>query len=189
MESGNESPTAPETYHAVARLLHWLIAGAIVLQYVLANMADNTDSKFRELVLLANHKSVGITILALALVRIGWRFFRRPPPALPMANWQRIASVVSHVGLYALIILLPLTGWLMSSASNISVSWFNLFPLPDFVAPDESLSERFESVHEALARVLFLLSALHIAAAAKHTLIDKDGILRRISSPLGRATR
>ena len=83
MNTGTQGGFVRERYDAVARLLHWLVAGMIVLQFVLAKMAEAADedgSKFRQLVLLANHKSVGITILAVAALRLGWRFFR-PPPA------------------------------------------------------------------------------------------------------------
>lgn len=183
-----EQAQARDSYDGIAKLLHWLIAGAIVLQFVLAKMAERAEddgSKFRELVLLANHKSVGITILALAVVRLAWRLYRSPPAPLPMPDWQRIASSVSHWGFYLLLFAMPISGWLMSSASNVSVSWFNLFQLPDFVAPGESTEELFEGIHETLAKVLLLLALLHVAAAIKHTVFDRDGALQRISSPLG----
>ena len=187
MESTAASSTG-ERYNAFARLLHWLIAGMIVLQYVLARMAEGAErdgSKFRELVLLANHKSVGLSILALVLVRLAWRLFQAPPPPVPMPDWQRRTSVISHWSFYALLLIIPVSGWLMSSASNISVSWFNLFQLPDFVAPDDRLETLFEGVHETLTKVLLLLALIHVGAALKHTFVDRDGILRRISSPTG----
>lgn len=177
------SMDVPGEYSQTARILHWLVAGAIVLQFVLANLADDSESRFRELVLLANHKSVGITILVAALIRIGWRFLKPPPAPVPMPAWQRIASAISHSALYALILLMPLTGWLMSSASNVPVSWFNLFQLPDFIGANEGLAELFEETHEAMAKILFVLAAIHIAAALKHAVIDRDGVLARISSP------
>ncbi len=175
--------TNANQYTHVARVLHWLIAGMIVVQFVLANLAEETDSKLQQLILLANHKSVGITILLLAIARFGWRL-KNPAPALPegMAQWQRIASQVSHYSLYALLIVLPLSGWMMSSASAYPVSWFNLVQLPDLVAADPAMKERFEALHGALAWLLFLLAAIHIAAAIKHAVIDRDGLLRRISS-------
>lgn len=170
-------------YTSTAKILHWLVAGLIVLQFVLAKLAENTDSPVRELALLANHKSVGITILALAVVRILWRF-RNKAPALPasMPRWQVLSSHVSHWTLYALLFLIPLSGWLMSSASAYSVSWFNLIQLPDFVAPNPDLKETFEEIHELLANLLAAVALLHIAAALKHAIIDKDGVLSRMSS-------
>jgi len=180
----NRSPN--NHYSPVAKLLHWLVAGMIVLQFVLAKMADiasDEGSAVRELALLANHKSVGITILALAVVRLVWRQ-KNQPPALPgtMPQWQVTASHLSHWSLYALLFAMPITGWLMSSASAYSVSWFNLFQLPDLVAPSPEAKEVFEETHETLGKLLILVATLHIGAAIKHALIDKDGVLQRMVS-------
>jgi len=174
-------------YGAVAQLLHWGVAALIVLQFVLANLveaAEDRGARFQELVLMANHKSVGLTVLALALVRLAWRFASPPPSPLPMPDWQRRAAAVSHWAFYGLIIVMPLSGWLMSSAAAVSVSWFNLFQLPDFVGPDEGLEELLEEIHEGLAKALIVLAFVHVAAALKHALVDRDGALRRISSKL-----
>ena len=170
-------------YTGVAKILHWFVAGAVVLQFILAQLADNAASDLRELALLANHKSVGITILAVAIVRIAWRV-ANPPPALPagMPRWQVTASHVSHWSLYALLLLIPVSGWLMSSASAYSVSWFNLFQLPDFVQPDAGMADVYEEIHEILAKALFVIATLHILAALKHALFDKDDVLHRMLS-------
>lgn len=178
----------PERYTGPARWLHWIVAGAIVLQFVLANLADDAESRFREFVLLANHKSVGLTILGLVVLRLAWRFVAPLPPPLPMPHWQRIAANVSHGALYALLLFMPMTGWLMSSASNVPVSWFNLFPVPNLTAADEGLAGLFEATHEAMAKVLIVLAGLHVTAALKHALVDRDGALARISSPLALAS-
>ncbi len=170
-------------YHEVARILHWLIAGLILLQYALASMAEEASSDLQELALLANHKSVGMTILMLAVVRVIWRF-THSVPALPvsMPRWQVRVSSVSHALLYFLIFALPLSGWLFSSATAYSVSWFNVFVFPDLIGGNENRAELLEEVHEALATVLFVLALLHILAALKHGLFDRDGVLGRMSS-------
>jgi len=175
-------------YNPTAKILHWLVAGMIVLQFILAKLADLAPSNLRELALLANHKSVGITILAVAVVRIIWRL-RNTPPALPtsMPKWQATASHVSHWSLYVLLFAIPITGWLMSSASAYSVSWFNLFQLPDFVAPNPELKEIFEETHETLAKLLAVIASIHIIAALKHAVIDKDDILSRMVSSISLA--
>ncbi|MDJ0656440.1 MAG: cytochrome b/b6 domain-containing protein [Xanthomonadales bacterium] len=175
-----------KSYHSLSRWLHWAVAGMIVVQYVLANLAESAeeaDQTLRLLALLANHKSVGITILALVLVRLVWRW-RTPAPGLPetMPGWQVWASHISHWTLYLLLLLVPLSGWLMSSASAYSVSWFNLFVLPDLVAPDADLKDTLELVHEVLARVLLVLAVIHILAALKHALVDRDGVLGRMTT-------
>lgn len=175
-------------YHPVSRTLHWAVAGMVVLQFVLARLAENaeqTDSTLRQLALLANHKSVGITILALVVVRLLWRR-RAPPPPLPptMDQWQILASRISHWTLYGLLLLLPVSGWLMSSASAYSVSWFNLLQLPDLVAPNDALEETLERIHETLAVTLLIVAGIHVLAAVKHAVIDKDGVLSGMSSTL-----
>ncbi len=175
-------------YHPVSRTLHWAVAGMVVLQFVLARLAENaeqTDSTLRQLALLANHKSVGITILALVVIRLLWRR-RAPPPPLPptMDQWQVLASRISHWTLYGLLLLLPVSGWLMSSASAYSVSWFNLLQLPDLVAPNDALEETLERIHETLAVTLLIVAGIHVLAAVKHAVIDKDGVLSGMSSTL-----
>ncbi len=180
---------AESQYHPIAKILHWTVAGLIVTQYVLANLGEQAAEAgniVQRIALVANHKSVGITILGLALLRIGWRIFN-PPPALPasMPGWQRGASAVSHWSLYGLLLALPITGWMMSSAAAFSVSYFSLFTLPDLVAPAEALKDRLHAVHELLAKALFALAMLHILAALKHHFIDKDKVLRRMSSLTG----
>lgn len=172
-------------YSPIAKILHWWIAGMIVLQFVLAKLADRAGdggSHLQQLALLANHKSVGITILAIAIFRLLWRRGQPPPAPLPMPSWQETASRISHWSLYAFLFLMPITGWLMSSASAYSVSWFNMVQLPDFVAPNPELKETFEEIHETLAKLLLLVASIHVAAGLKHALINKDGALSRISS-------
>lgn len=182
-------PAAGQHYGSTAKILHWAVAGLIVAQYALANLAElaaEAGAQVRQLALLANHKSVGVSILALALVRLAWRVAHRPPP-LPaaMPRWQAVASKISHGLLYALLLATPLSGWLMSSASAYSVSWFNLLQLPDFVAPDAELKEVLEGIHEFLALLLAAAAGVHILAAFKHALIDRDGVLRRMTSAVG----
>ncbi len=173
-------------YSTTAKFLHWLVAGMIVLQFVLAKLAEfaqDNDETVAQIALLANHKSVGITILLLAVVRLLWRI-THTPPGLPasMPAWQRTASHVSHWSLYAFLFLMPVTGWLMSSASAYSVSWFGLVQLPDLIGPDKGLKEQFEFIHETMGKLLFLIAAVHILAALKHAIFNRDGILRRMIS-------
>jgi len=173
-------------YTNTAKLLHWLVAGLIVSQYVLAELAKSAkqgDQILDQLALLANHKSIGITILALALIRLVYRF-RNPAPELPpsMSAWQVWASKASHFLLYAFLLALPITGWLMSSAKSYSVSYFNLLALPDFVAPNERLAEQLQSSHYYLGEALFYIALLHILAALKHHFFDKDDVLAKMSN-------
>ncbi|MBX3703349.1 MAG: cytochrome b [Steroidobacteraceae bacterium] len=170
----------PERYGSVAQALHWLVVLLLTGQVAVGKIADGMPDGFDKLVLLARHKSVGITILALAVIRLAWRLIDRPPPPPPMPRWQLLASRATHWGFYALLFALPLSGWMMSSASNYPVSWFGLAQLPDLVAPDRDLKHLLEEVHETLVGALIALALLHVAAALKHHFLDRDGLLWRM---------
>ena len=160
----------------------------IILQFVLAQSAEyaqHSGSRVAQLGLLANHKSVGMTILALAVLRLGWRLAVRPP-RLPahMPGWQVTVSHLTHWLLYGFLFALPLTGWLMSSAASYSVSWFGLFTWPDLVAPDTGLRDSMKFIHDLLGKGLFVITVLHILAACKHHFLDRDDVLRRMTSAM-----
>jgi cytochrome b561 len=103
-----------------------------------------------------------------------------------MPRWQHAASRLTHAAFYLLLFAMPVSGWLMSSASNYPVSWFGLLQLPDFVRPDEGLKDLLEDVHETLAKALIALAVLHVVAALKHQFIDRDGLLMRMLPWRGR---
>ena len=185
-DTGASSGTHKARYGGVARFFHWSIAGLIVLQYVLAKLgelAEDDGERLRALALLANHKSVGMMVLALAVLRVGWRFIKTPP-RLPagMPNWQQTASHVSHWSLYALIFAMPISGWLLSSAAAYSVSWFGVFTWPDLIEPSKAWRSAMHSTHDILGKLLFAVAVLHIVAACKHHFLDRDDVLRRMSS-------
>jgi cytochrome b561 len=167
-------------YGFVAQGLHWLIAVLLIVQVALGKIAHELPLGLERLALMARHKSVGITILALAAIRLGWRLFDPPPPPPPMPAWQRQAARLTHGAFYLLLFALPVTGWLTSSAANYPVSWFGLVQLPDFVAPDAGLKELLEETHETLVKLLIALAILHVAAALKHQFIDRDRLLQRM---------
>jgi cytochrome b561 len=123
---------------------------------------------------------VGITILALAVLRVLWRFIDRPPPPEPGPAWQRVLATATHVLMYVLLLSMPLSGWAMSSAAHFPVSWFGLFQLPDLTAPSEALKHTLERVHGLQANALFTLASLHVLAALKHHFVDRDGVLLRM---------
>lgn len=173
----------------VQKTLHWVIALLIVAQFTLAQLAEQAGAMKREnpaavmeqLTLLARHKSIGLTILMLAVLRLAWRV-RYPVPALPvtMPSWQRGAAKVSHVLFYLLLFAMPITGWITSSTANYPVSWFGLVTLPDLVGPSRELHETFEDIHKLGATTLFYLAIVHVLAALKHQFFDKDDLLKRM---------
>ncbi len=164
-----------------SQLLHWLIVALIITQFVLASMETSLPLGMAKLGLLARHKSVGITILGLAILRLLWRSVN-PTPALPntLKPYERVLAKVTHFLLYALLFLMPLTGWIMSSARSFPVSWFNLVQLPDLVRPNRPLYDALHQTHEILAWTLVAVATLHALAALKHHFVLKDDVLRRM---------
>jgi cytochrome b561 len=168
-------------YGGMTQALHWIVAGLIVTQYVLARMAAHLPLGARKLALLAEHKSVGMTVLILAVIRLAWRL-KNPPPSLP-ANmyWvERLLARLTHMGFYVLLFAMPLSGWLMSSAKNYSVSWFGAFSWPNLIGPSETAFNFFKTLHHLLSKLLFGIASLHILAALKHHFWNKDEVLVRM---------
>jgi cytochrome b561/polyisoprenoid-binding protein YceI len=167
---------------AVAQLFHWVIVALIITQFVLASMAEDLPLGLAKLATLARHKSVGITILGLALLRLLWRLWNRNSPPLPanLKPHQRGLAHLTHYGLYLLLFAMPLSGWLMSSAKNYPVSWFGYFTLPNLVQPDDGIFELMKSTHGVLAGALIAITVLHVVAALYHHFMKKDDVLRRM---------
>ncbi|HEX5378222.1 MAG TPA: YceI family protein [Phenylobacterium sp.] len=172
---------ARDRYSTVAIVLHWLIAGAIVFQVLVAwRMHDlKTPLGFA---LTQLHKSVGITVLVLSLARLAWRLMNPPPPEpAGLATWERVLSKAVHVLLYAIMIGMPITGWIMVSASRIqiptllygTIPWPHL-PIADLPAQARAPWRTIGSEgHEWLAFGAYGLILLHVAGALKHQLLDR----------------
>ncbi len=175
----NQNP--PTRYTAVAQLFHWVIAALIVTQFALAWTADDLPLGVHKLALLARHKSFGMTVLMLAVLRLLWRF-KHPAPELPagMTPIERILARATHVAFYVLLFAMPLTGWMMSSAKNYSVSWFGLFTWPNLIGKNEAAFDILKSTHDYLSDALFVIAVLHILAALKHHFWNKDDVFLRM---------
>ncbi len=173
--------STPTRYSAVAQLFHWVIAGLVVTQFVLARMADDLPLGARKLGLLARHKSFGMTILMLAILRLLWRL-KHSPPALPpaMSPLERAIARGTHIAFYVLLFAMPITGWMMSSAKNYSVSWFSLFTWPNLIGKNEAAFNFLLATHQTLSYVLFVIAVLHILAALKHHFWNRDNVLLRM---------
>jgi cytochrome b561 len=125
------------------------------------------------------HKSFGLTVLALMLFRIAWRWQERQRPALPpMPAWQRLTASALHVLLYVCALVMPISGWLYNSAANFPLRWFELFKVPALSGADPALKSLAGNVHGFTAYLLIGLLCLHVAAALKHHFIDRDNVLR-----------
>lgn len=184
---------------ALAQFFHWTVALLIVAQGTIGLSMVEMATTPAKVKVYALHKSIGLTVLALALLRLAWRAAdRRPadPPAMP--RWQVLASRLTHAALYALILAIPLSGWLFNSAANFPLSWFGLLHVPSLTggaAP--ALKALARTTHEALFWTLAAVLALHVGAALKHHLVDRDAVLarmlpwrtRRATGPAGDSAR
>lgn len=171
----------PTRWGHLAQFLHWLIVILIITQVILASIAEDLPIGPKKIEVYAWHKSVGITILSLAIIRLLWRW-ANPTPELPstLKPYERALAKVTHFGLYLLLFAQPLTGWMMTSARGFPVSWFGFLQLPDFVPKNKALYEAMKETHDTLALVLFVIIFLHVAAALKHHFFLKDDVLRRM---------
>lgn len=175
-----QSSTAAQRYTPLAIALHWLLALAIVVAFGVGLYMVELPLSMNRLKLYNWHKWAGMSILALSALRLLWRLAHRPPAAPTGPLWQQRAGHLVHGLLYALFFALPLAGWAYSSAAGFPIVWFGLLPLPDFVPVDKSLAETLKLVHRLLAYGLAVLVLAHVAAALKHQLIDRDGLLLRM---------
>ena len=168
-------------YTRTAKALHWLMAilffGLLALGFYMHDLPLSPD----KLKLYSWHKWAGVSAFLLVWFRLFWRVTHRPP-ALPdtMPRVMQMAAHAGHFVLYALMIAIPLSGWLMSSAKGFQVVYFGVLPLPDLVGKSEDLGDLLKEVHEALNFGLLALVGLHVAGTLKHVIIDKDGTLRRM---------
>lgn len=169
-----------ESYGSLSRFLHWAIVLLILPQYFLAEAAEELPNGLEKLQVMTWHKSLGMLVLLLALVRIAWKIMNKGAPG-PIGNdWQRKAAAAGHGLLYLLILAQPLSGWIMSSAGNYPVTLFGWFQFPALVGENHDLHELMEEVHEVLFFTLLAVAAIHVAAALYHHFVLKDGVLRRM---------
>jgi cytochrome b561 len=173
----------PHRYSIVAMWFHWTIAVLVI-----ANLAIGLlhDTLLRGT--MPAHKAIGLTVLLLTAGRVAWRLMHRPPP-LPAHTpvWERGLAHAVHWALYLLMIAMPVTGWLMvsGSATRRPLTWFGLFDLP-YLPVGETAGGIGHEAHELLGWLMLALVVLHIAAALRHRLILKDGILGRMAPALDR---
>ena len=176
----------PTRYGLVAIGFHWLLALMILGSLGVGLYMHDLPFSPMRLKLFNWHKWAGITILLLSALRLLWRLAHRPPelPAnvlVSMPTWQKRAHAATHALLYTLFFAVPLSGWAYSSAAGFQIVWFGLLPLPDWVSVNKELADAvLKPLHAVFAFTLAGLVALHVAATAKHQLVDRDGLFWRI---------
>jgi len=170
-----------DAWGAGARGFHWVIAALILAQFVVGSVAEEMKLTPAKLDLFVWHKSIGVTVLVLALLRLAWRF-GNPPPVMPAGtpDWERRLAASAHWALYALIFAVPLSGWWVSDASRVPFKAFFFLPMPDFIETDRVLQETAAEVHEVLTMTLLIVVIVHIAAALRHHFLLHDDVLRRM---------
>lgn len=164
-------------YDKVARVLHWTMAVLII-----ANLIGGLIHDVAPRLIMPGHFFGGILILTLAVVRLLWRLTHRPP-AWPahFAGWEKLSAGIVHWALYAMMILVPLSGWVMLSASEYPINIYGLFHIPELpVEESKAFAELMSERHELLAFATIGLLVLHIAAALRHTYVKKDGVMARM---------
>lgn len=168
-------------YGIVAILLHWLIAVLIIGLLALGLYMTGLPISLEKLKLYGWHKEFGILVLMLAVVRIAWRL-ANILPSLPdyVPYWQRFAARSMHFAFYLFMFAMPITGWMLTSAAGLPVSFFGLFVLPDLVSANENLRITLETVHTWLGYALIAAICGHIGATIQHYVFHKDNILRRM---------
>jgi cytochrome b561 len=169
-------------YTTTAIVIHWLIAFAVVGQFawgwLMQEIPKQPAGPRADAFNL--HKSIGLTLLALMIVRLLWRLAHRPPDLPTMPAWQRRAAHANHALLYALLLAMPLSGYLGSVFSGYPVRFFG-FVLPAWGAKSDAIKSAMSVAHAALAWLLAAAVALHVAAAVRHAWRDRDGVLGRMA--------
>jgi cytochrome b561 len=166
---------------SVAQAFHWLIAALIVVQGAIGLTMVELGMTPTKVKVFALHKSIGLTVLALVLLRLAWRLTQRAPREVPMPAWQRAAARMSHFLLYVLILALPFSGWLFNSAANLPLEWFGLVHVPSLTRGLDPVLKAFAlRTHVVLFWVLVAVVAIHAAAALWHHFRQRDDVLLRM---------
>lgn len=184
------SLNAKTKYSGFAMLLHWLIAVLVIVQWQISSTAEAAPTREAGGAIMANHFALGLVIFAVVAARLVWRLVNPPPPPMAShAGWERTLSRIVHLSFYALLLVMPVAGWIAMSSFGEPISVWGLFQLPALPVPQNpALGEQIFELHGASGIALLVLAAFHALAALKHTIIDKDGTLFRML-PFGRAQR
>lgn len=166
----------------VSQALHWAIALLVLVMAAIGLSLDELPRSPKWFWVYDLHKSIGLLVMALVVVRLAWRLFAGAPPPVPgLPRLQRIAAGATHWLLYMLILAMPLSGWLYDSASGLRpLRWFGQFAVPKLVGPDEALAGEFHDIHETLFTILIAVVLLHVAAALWHHVFRGDATLARM---------
>jgi cytochrome b561 len=176
-----------DRYARPAIALHWLIAFIIFVAFPVGLYMVDLPLSPTKLRIFSYHKWAGVTVFLLALLRVLWHATHAAPPMpASMPRWQQAAARATHLLLYVLLLAIPLSGWLMSSALGFQTVYFGVLPIPDLLAKNKPLGEQLEIVHMILNYAMAALVAMHVAAGLKHHFVDRDDVLTRMLPMLRR---
>jgi cytochrome b561 len=180
---------SPLRYSRVAIWFHWLIAALIITNLLLGFLHDDVSRPVRSWMMFL-HKSTGFVVLGLSLARLGWRLGHRPPPFDPLLRpWEAKLARGTHWLFYALMVVIPLSGWLLVSSSDRATSLFGLVEIPPLpVSRADAAHDLWEELHGILGYAVVALIALHLAGAAKHHLQGHRHLIGRMAPWLYRGT-
>jgi cytochrome b561 len=179
--SGAEHPQA--VWPGAVRLLHWISAVMIITMLVVGTIMVRVDDTGIRFDLYQSHKAFGFVVLSVTFLRLLTRLTLAPRgPVIPGARWQSLAASFAHGALYLLIVAVALSGWTMASATPLPIptSVFGLFDLPAIVPRDLETYKLAKTLHGWLTKALLAVALLHVTAALKHHVIDRDNVLRRM---------
>jgi cytochrome b561 len=182
MATSTSFAATPQRYSGVAISLHWLIALLMIcgfyLGWIMTDIPGFTPTKLKY---FSWHKWIGVTVFALAVIRLLWRLTHRAPP-LPDSTsaFQKAAAHAVHVLLYLLMLVIPISGYFYSSSAGIQVVYLGIIPLPTLISPNPALRVVLRTTHIWLNYTLLAFFAMHVLAALKHHFIERDGILGRM---------
>ncbi len=164
-----------------SRLLHWFSAVAIFFMFGLGITMINMRLSPMKLEMFIVHKSIGMTLLLIIIVRVLWRLLNPAPnPSKTLSLTQRKIVFLGQIFMYALLFCIPMSGWIINSAANFPLQWFGLFEVPVITAPDIMIQDNAKTAHLFLVCTLGFVVTLHIVAALRHHWILKNDILKRM---------
>jgi len=167
----------------IAILIHWLMAFMLIFMVTLGLYMVRLPVSVQKLKFFGWHKEWGIVVFMLVIVRLMWRWFNSLPSLHQLPRWERVSARGVHIAFYIFMVLIPVSGWLITSFAGLPVSFFGWFLLPNLGAPNPALQLFFEQVHQWLAYALIFAFCLHVGAALKHYFINKDDIMQRMLKP------
>lgn len=168
------------SYGSVSKVLHWGMFAIIIALFVIANVMNSTPIGPEKFEIMGIHKSIGLTLFFILIGRIIWRLSNATPKDDSAPAWEHLAAHGLHFALYGILLVMPISGMLMTCAGGYSLSWFGMVDMPNLIGKDEQFAAMAKFIHGTSASLLVLMLVGHIGAALFHKIVRKDGIMQRM---------